>query len=256
MYLTWLDSNTWLLEISQQNILIDPWLVGSLMFGNTPWFFKAERLTPRPIPDKIDLILLSQGLEDHSHIPTLQQLDRQIPVVGSVGAAKVVRDLGYQQVTALPHGEEFLLANQISIRATIGSPTGPKTLENGYLVRSLATGSSLYYEPHGYHDRALQNHDPVDVVITPILDLSMPLVGKIIKGQQTALEISQWLKPQILIPTAAGGDLAYSGILLKLLTAQGDAITMQQALTQNSLATKVMEPLAGDRFLIPLAMPT
>ncbi|MGD1912253.1 MAG: MBL fold metallo-hydrolase, partial [Rivularia sp. (in: cyanobacteria)] len=28
MYLTYLDSNSWLLEIGGQNILIDPWLVG------------------------------------------------------------------------------------------------------------------------------------------------------------------------------------------------------------------------------------
>ncbi|NJO70763.1 MAG: MBL fold metallo-hydrolase, partial [Oscillatoriales cyanobacterium RM1_1_9] len=56
MYLTWLDSNSWLLEMGQKRILIDPWLVGPLVFGNLPWLFKGERLQPRGIPESIDLI--------------------------------------------------------------------------------------------------------------------------------------------------------------------------------------------------------
>jgi L-ascorbate metabolism protein UlaG (beta-lactamase superfamily) len=252
MFLTWLDSNSWLLEIANQNILIDPWLVDSLMFGNAAWFFKAERRSPQPVPTKIDLILLSQGLADHAHIPTLKILDRHIPVVGSVGAAKVVTNLGYRQVTALQHGQEFNLADQVKIKATIGSPTGPNSLENGYLVESAE--SSLYYEPHGYHDQILKNYAPVDVVITPIIDLVMPLIGKIIKGQQTALEIAKWLKPQVLIPTASGGDLIYSGFLLKLLSSEGNGKEMQELLVQNNLTTQVIEPQPRDRFSLPLSI--
>src|SRR6476469_2445707 len=112
MYLTWLDSNSWLIEMGGQRILLDPWLVGPLMFGNINWLFKGTRPQERPIPDRIDLILLSQGLEDHTHPPTLQQLDRNIPVVASPNAAKVVRELGYKQVTTLTHGETFNLDNQ------------------------------------------------------------------------------------------------------------------------------------------------
>ncbi|NJL83206.1 MAG: MBL fold metallo-hydrolase, partial [Chloroflexaceae bacterium] len=69
MYLTYFDSNSWLIEIADQRILLDPWLVGSLTFGNMAWLFKGEKRTSRPLPEKIDLILLSQGLEDHAHHP-------------------------------------------------------------------------------------------------------------------------------------------------------------------------------------------
>ena len=82
MYLTWLDSNSWLIEFAEHRILLDPWLVGPLVFGNLDWFFKAERQTPCPIPEHIDLILLSQGLADHAHPATLKQLDHKISVVG------------------------------------------------------------------------------------------------------------------------------------------------------------------------------
>lgn len=125
MFLTWLDSNSWLLEIGGKRILIDPWLVGSLIFSNLEWLFKGSRSQNRPIPDNIDLILLSQGLEDHAHPPTLKQLDHSIKVVASPNAAKVVQQLGYTQVTVLPHGESFTLNNQIEIKAFPGSPLAP-----------------------------------------------------------------------------------------------------------------------------------
>ena len=75
MHLTWLDSNTWLIEIGGKRILLDPWLVGSLVFGNLDWLFKGLRRNERPITENIDLIVLSQGIEDHTHPRTLKQLD-------------------------------------------------------------------------------------------------------------------------------------------------------------------------------------
>ncbi|MBC6476050.1 MAG: MBL fold metallo-hydrolase [Hormoscilla sp. GM102CHS1] len=53
-----------LIELGDKRILLDPWLVGDLVFGNLTWFFKGSRPQPRPIPENIDLIILSQGLED------------------------------------------------------------------------------------------------------------------------------------------------------------------------------------------------
>jgi len=146
MYLTWLDSNSWLIEMAGKRILLDPWLVGSLMFGNAAWFFKADRRTPHQIPENIDLILLSQGLEDHAHPPTLKQLNHAIPVVGSPSAAKLVNSLGYTEVTALAHGEVFRIPDLLEIQAVIGAPTGPNNFENGYILRDLVDGTSVYYD--------------------------------------------------------------------------------------------------------------
>jgi len=41
MYLTWLDSNSWLIELAGKRILLDPWLVGDLTFGNLTWLFRS-----------------------------------------------------------------------------------------------------------------------------------------------------------------------------------------------------------------------
>ncbi|MDX1976438.1 MAG: MBL fold metallo-hydrolase [Pseudanabaenaceae cyanobacterium bins.68] len=245
MYLTWLDSNSWWLEIADQHILIDPWLVGALTFGDTPWLFKAERPKPCPIPPQIDLILLSQGLADHAHLPTLKFLQRDIPVIGSAGAAQVARDLGYHQVTALQPGVSHSFRG-IQITATQGSLTGPNRRENGYVIQSA--DGSLYYEPHGSHDPSLADHPPVDVVITPIMDLAIPLLGKIIQGQAAALQAATWLAPQVMIPTASAGNLNYSGLLLKLLRTEGDAAQLRSDLAHRQMATQLVELAPGDRF--------
>lgn len=252
MHLTWLDNNSWLIEIAGQRILLDPWLVGYLTFINLDWLFKGSRIQERPIPENIDLILLSQGLEDHAHPPTLERLDHNIKVVGSANAAKVVQGFGYTSVTSLAHGETFTLNNEVEITAFPGSPIGPITVENGYLLKDLVSGFTLYYEPHGYHSPKLKKFAPVDVVITPVVDLQLPLAGAIIKGNQSALEVVQWLQPQVILPTANGGDVTFEGLLMKLVKVVGSSEELGLLLAKNNLSTQIIEPKAGDRVELPL----
>ncbi|MGB3202628.1 MAG: MBL fold metallo-hydrolase [Nodosilinea sp.] len=243
---TWLDSNSWLLTLGGQRILVDPWLVGELVFGQQPWLFKGEHPQPQPLPEAIDLILLSQGLEDHAHPPTLKALDHATPVVGSPSAAKVAEGLGYSQVTTLNPGETFTLAEQITIKAVPGTPMGPLRVENGYILRDGKTGNSVFYEPHGFHQADLKQESPVDVVITPVLDLALPLVGPIIRGQKGALELVDWLRPQVLLPTADAGAVAYSGLIVDWLQAVGNPRALQAAIAQKGLATQVLNPRVGE----------
>ncbi|MBW4657193.1 MAG: MBL fold metallo-hydrolase [Drouetiella hepatica Uher 2000/2452] len=257
MYLTWLDNNSWLIEIGEQRILLDPWLVGSLVFGNMPWLFKSTHTQPSPIPENIDLILLSQGLEDHAHTPTLQQLDRSIPVVASPNAAKVAQKLGYSQITALAHGESYASNNRMGDRLTIqavpGAPIGPLLVENGYLL-TLASGTSLYYEPHGFHSATLQAVGSVDVIITPLISLEIPLLGSVIQGSKTALQVIEWLKPQVVVPTAAGGNVQSEGLLTSVLQEKGSIEALRATLADRQIATQIMTPKPGDRFQ-PIAVP-
>jgi len=247
MYFTWLDSNSWLIELAGQRILLDPWLVDTLTFNSWDWLFKGTRPNSLPIPENIDLILLSQGLEDHTHPSTLKQLGRNIPVVASPNAAKVARDLGYSQVTTLKHGETFILNQQLEIRAVLGALVGLNLWENGYVLQELSSGRKLYYEPHGNHSPQLQELAPIDVVITPVISLSLPLVGSIIKGMNSALLVAQWLKPQIMLPTAGAGEVVYEGLIAKFLRSQGSVAEFQLLLAQNNLATQVVAPSPGER---------
>jgi L-ascorbate metabolism protein UlaG (beta-lactamase superfamily) len=250
MDLTWLDSNSWLIEIGEQRILLDPWLVDSLTFSNLDWLFKGYRQQDREIPTNIDLILLSQGLEDHAHPPTLRKLDKNIPVVASPNAAKVVQELAYTNINILDHGEIFTLNNQIEIKAVPGSLIGPNLVENGYLIKELASNSTIYYEPHGNHSSQLQQFAPIDVIITPIIDLSLPLGLPIIKGMNSALEVAKWLKPQIMLPTAAGGDVEFTGVLNSFLQVKGSVEEFQRLLEKNNLSTQVIAANPGEKVSV------
>ncbi len=252
MYLTWLDSNSWSIEMGGKKVLLDPWLVGSLVFGNLPWLFKGDHPTPMSIPPDIDLILLSQGLPDHAHVPTLDRLDRNIPVVASATAAKVVSDLGYQHVTTLAHGSSFTLTDTLKIQALPGSLVGPNLVENGYLLTDLTDRTTLYYEPHGTHTAALKNIAPVDVVITPLTDLEIPLIGSVIKGMKSAVQAVEWLQPQVILPTAAGGNVVFEGLLLSILRGNGNVDLFRTMLAQQNLTTRVLEPKPGDRIEVEL----
>ena len=252
MNLTYLDSNSWLIEIEEQRILLDPWLVGKLIFANLPWLITGKKNNLPAIPEKIDLILLSQGLEDHAHTATLKELDRNLPVVASPNATKIVRELGYSQVTCLDHGESFTLNNRVEIKAVPGAPIGPTLVENGYILKGLTTNKTLYYEPHGYHSPSLKENTPIDVIVTPITSLTLPLVGAVIKGQKSALEVCQWLKPQVILSTAGGDDVSYDGLIAPLIKEEGNLQTFQSSLQKHNLTTKAIDPKAGETYKLEL----
>jgi L-ascorbate metabolism protein UlaG (beta-lactamase superfamily) len=247
MQLTWLDSNSWLIEVGGETILLDPWLEGSLVFGNMPWLFKGNKNHLYDLPEKISLILLSQGLEDHTHPPTLKALDHTIPVVGSVNAAKVATELNYQQITALKPEESFILNNKVEIRAFAGSVVGPQSVENAYLITDLTTGYRLYYEPHGYHSPAIKSFAPVDVVLVPIVGLSLLGLAPILRGQQKSLELCQWLQPKTILPTSAAAQISYEGIIANIVREDGSIDAFRQLLAKNQLTTEVITPKPGEK---------
>jgi L-ascorbate metabolism protein UlaG (beta-lactamase superfamily) len=248
LYLTWFDGNSWMIEMAGRRILLDPWLVGELVFGGAPWFFRGTHRSPWQIPPEIDLILLSQGLPDHAHPETLQQLDKTIPVVGSTNAAKVAQQLGFNSVTALSPGEVFVLQERLEIRAFPGSPIGPTLIENAFVLKDLQNQSSLYYEPHGFHSDQVKSIAPVDVIVTPLVDLALPIVGSFIRGGERALELAQWLQPQIMLPSAAGGEVQYSGLLNSLLSLKGSIDTFRDRIQSVLPDCQVIDPKVGDRI--------
>jgi L-ascorbate metabolism protein UlaG (beta-lactamase superfamily) len=251
MELTWFDANSWLMELAGKRILLDPWLVGDLVFSNLTWLVRGKKPS-FPIPENIDLILLSQGLEDHAHPPTLEQLDRNIPVVASVSAAKVVKSLGYTQVTVLQHGESYIFENAVEIKAVPGSQVGVTLVENGYVLKAVDSGLSLYYEPHGNHSPILKEMTPIDVVIAPVINLKLLFLGTFIKGQKDALSLCQCLQPQVILSTTAGGDTSFEGLLGLLFNPEGSLDSFRELLRENHLSTQLLAPKPGEKVNLDL----
>ena len=253
MQLTYFGSNGWQLDVAGHRLLIDPWLVGSLTFGGQEWFFKGELRNPLPLPPSVDGILLSQGLADHAHVPTLKAFDRTIPVIGSPTAAQVVQGLGYSQVTTLKPGDRHRLdgigKGTLDIEAVAGAAV-PQT-ENGYVITVADTQQRIYYEPHGFFESQIHRFAPVDVLITPVVNLGLPLVGPIIQGYTAGLNLVEQLRPRYILPTATGGDVVFSGILMNLLQTKGTIAEFEAALgeTGSSAILKTLE--AGEVWTLP-----
>ena len=252
MHLTYFDSNSWLIEIDGIRILLDPWLVGNLTFGNASWLFQGTKNKIHPIPKNIDLILLSQGLEDHAHPPTLKELDHNIPVLASPNAAKVAQELGYATVITVAHGASHTIKDKVEIKAIAGSPIGPTLIENAYLIKGLSSGKTLYYEPHGYHSPEIKAADSIDVVITPLVSLKLPLLGALIRGQQYALELCEAIKPQVILSTAAGGDVSFEGLLNSIIKSEGTVTEFNDLLKQKGLSTIALDPQSGEGIELSL----
>lgn len=252
MQLTYFDSNSWLIEFEGTRILLDPWFVGNLVFKGADWLFKGSKNQKHSIPENIDIILLSQGLEDHAHPPTLKILDKTIPVVASPNGAKVAQELGYDSVTTLEHGDTYTLKNKVEIKALPGSLVGMTTVENGYFLKGLESHKTMYYEPHGNHSEEIKNTDSVDVIVTPFVNIKIPVVGSVIKGQKTALELCKLLKPQVILTTAAGGDIEVEGILDSILQSEGSLDKFNQLLQQNDLSTLAIDPKSGENIELSL----
>ncbi|MEG4121586.1 MBL fold metallo-hydrolase [Microcoleus sp. N9_B4] len=254
MKITRIDLNSWIFHIAGQTILVDPWLVDPLVFYGQPWLFTAYHntpvaFTPSTLPP-IDLILISQGLDDHCHRPTLEKLDRTIPAIASPTAAKVLSSLGYTNITSLANWQEFNYQEKLQITAVPGAEVQPGQEENGYLLKDLSSGETLYYEPHlPPLEKVKQKIDTVDVAIAPVIGQIFPFLGQVIIGPSEALKLAQTLKPRFFLPTAAG-DIRATGILPKLVRSIGSIPEFRDLLAKSGLSTQLLEPEPGQTLEI------
>ena len=263
MKLTWFDANSWLIEAANRRILVDPWLVGDLVFAGMDWLIKGVRhdaSNPQQsmdieIPENIDLILLSQGLADHAHPQTLDRLDKSIPVVGSLDGAKVAKQRGFESVRSLHHGESLSL-DGLTIEAFEGAIVGATKKENAYVVTFLNDPDRdlrLYYEPHGYPDSEhLKDVDAVDVVITPMADIDLAVMAPVIRGSAASPQLAELLNPQVMLPTAQNGRVNYDGLLAPMIRETGGADEMRSRLKSKGSEIRVVALEPGETTVLDL----
>ena len=214
---TYYGANGWLIELGNTRFLIDPWLSGDLTFPPGDWLIKGELGQEIEIPNYIDFLLLTQGQPDHSHPPTLKKIDKDIPVIASEAASRVVKKIGFNVITKLKPGEKINKKN-LNIQATSGAAV--PNVENGYIIESEL--DSIYIEPHGFIDKKIKPRN-VDLLITPVIDFSLPLAGKFIKGKTVLPQLLDLFKPSTVMASTTGGDITFSGIINNLIKVDGSA---------------------------------
>lgn len=178
--LTYLEINGWLITCGGVTVLVDPVLDGNLDFGIPAVYTAAKRVLPAQglldtLP-ALDALLITQGLDDHAHLRTLEKLaksDPQLPVYAPPSARATLEAVRFEDVTYLasqsrrielpylgfdalpsirlpaasknldtalirPRDAPTASGMGLSVRATSGALVGPpwQQRENGYVLRA------------------------------------------------------------------------------------------------------------------------
>ncbi len=212
---TYYGANGWLVELDKTRILIDPWLNGDLTFPPGDWLIKGKLAKEINVPRDIDFLLLTQGQPDHAHPPTLEKIEKGIPVIASQAASKIVNQIGFTNINTLKPGETFK-NNNLNIQATSGASV--PNIENGYIIDVEL--NSIYIEPHGFLDKNIMPRN-IDLLITPVIDYSLPLAGKFIKGKTVLPQLLKLFNPKTILASTTGGDITFTGIINNLIEVDG-----------------------------------
>ena len=278
--LTYLEINGWLLSAAGTTILIDPILEGKLDFGLPSGLYEA---TKRVLPTSglvdtlppLDALLITQGLDDHAHDPTLQRLAARCPnlpvfcppsALSRVGrhfdrssvtclASRRRRvELPYLGLDALPtirlppgRDADRATVKGITIAATSRALVGPpwQRRENGYILRPAGGAPSLYIEPHVEYDaEELAAEGPVDVVITPTSGQTLPGF-ELVHGPGASVGLVQALKPKFVVPMG-NGEVDTRGVTSPLVTPIGSRDEFAQRLKEAGQRTQVLDVSPGE----------
>ena len=153
----------------------------------------------------------------------------------------MVERLGFTNVKALSPGESTTHQG-LQVRASAGAPV--PTVENGYLLEHPA--GALYLEPHGFLDPALEPQ-PLDAVITPMVDLGLPALGAFVKGCSVVPQLVERFQPTTVLASTSGGDVRFDGALSRALQMKGSVARTGAQLPTSSRWT---DPTPGERLLL------
>ena len=212
---TYLGSNGWLIKFKNTNLIIDPWLTGDLIFPPGEWFFKGSLDNDININEKINTILITQSLPDHCHLPSLKKFKKDIDIICPKSAKDIIKKIGFTSIKVIQPSEKINI-NHLKIEATSGAPV--PQVENGYIVKD-EEDNGFYIEPHGYLDEKLTPQQ-LEAVITPIINLKLPLIGSFVKGADVIPKLITKFNPKYILSSTIGGDAKYTGFLNKFIKIQ------------------------------------
>lgn len=259
-------------------VLVDPWLTGALVFGNAPAFFRAEKplAAGKSVADfgDFDVIVLSQELPDHCHVPTLAQLPRATPVVCPRKAVPILEGLGYTTVLPLEPGmrtDPFDPAvhprlEAFAVRAGPGSLTGPPWSDPQLAFcfefgerggAGTAPPLRVYMETHGTHVEGfvgeLTRAGRLDAVISPVVATTIPALAgyRVVNGIPELMAVCRQARPRAVVPFDNSRTPA-SGVLSKLTKQTGNLDEFREAVAREPDLddVRVVEPLVGKPSVI------
>jgi hypothetical protein len=164
-----------------------------------------------------------------------------------------VRHLGFESVTSLAPGQSHRVG-ALQITATAGAPV--PQVENGYLLEHPE--GSLFLEPHGFLAADLPERS-LDAVITPVVDLGLPVAGAFVKGREVLPLLLERFRPRTVLASTAGGDVRFEGLLPRVLWQKGSANEAETLIRRlgtgggEQPASRFIDPVPGERYALAAA---
>ncbi len=239
------DYQSWALEQGGKRLLIDPWLTDEMSLPPGHWLFGRRRVAPAPVTTYLpmDALVLTAHFSDHLHPQTLAALPKSVPVFATPTAAKLVRQLGFTQVTALRDTERATPWPGLELEAI--APGFPYTLNSlGYVF--TADGERLYFETHVVDaKRAKARLGPVHTLVAPVQ--SVRLMGlPLVMSPERALAIAKVLQPKYWVPTGNDPAQAHGAFSKTMLFYRGEVADFSALLQSSGVATTLLEPKPGE----------
>mmetsp|Transcript_40083 Transcript_40083/g.159413 ORF Transcript_40083/g.159413 Transcript_40083/m.159413 type:complete len:308 (+) Transcript_40083:100-1023(+) len=246
---TYYEGNSWGVQVEGKTVLVDP-IVTDLQFGNATIYNQKKRLfsnedDPREVLPTPDLILISQSLPDHLHLPTMRAFDRTTRIVTTAAAAAILEEEGFSNVKAIKFGERTAeLQGEVEVLATAGPILGPpwQLPENGYLTTLKKSGIKIFYEPHSQPQPGALDGLRADVIVAAY-DRSVftPINYLLVAGKEGAIEGAKQLKAKKLF-LINNESLSSSGLLKNFVKATGSPKDVETAAKTAGIDLEIVNP--------------
>lgn len=265
------EGNSWGVKFNNSGarVLVDPWLVGDLAFFDQDWLYKGKKrvlgsgVDIAEIMSETDVVVITQYLDDHCHMPTMSQLPRDTPIIANPGAYERLSPLGFTNMKQLDHGQTVEIAGgKLRLTATEGALVGPpwSKRQNGITFREVATSdgqsASLYFEPHcDFTEGSVSKLGKVDVVVSPVQSTLMgaeTAAYPLVMGDINLTKLMKLLQPQVLVPLL-NSEIDAEGPLNTIVFDRGTVAAAKAQLQQAGIEARVEMPAPpGETLAIAL----
>jgi hypothetical protein len=108
---------------------------------------------------------------------------------------------------------------------------------------------SIYLEPHGFPSPDLPTRR-LTAVITPVLDVGLPLAGAFVRGRSALPELLRRFQPATVLASTTGGDVRFSGVLSSWLQVEGSADEAAAVVASHDNTCRFIDPKPGQPYTL------
>ena len=108
----------------------------------------------------------------------------------------------------------------------------------------LHPSGNIYLEPHGFPSPARPPF-PATAVITPVVDVGLPVAGAFVRGRSALPELLRRFQPATVLASTTGGDVRFSGLLSSFLRVKGSPADAAALVAAQPSPCRFIDPVPG-----------